>query len=81
MPRLARYVFLRIPHNITPHRNRREDVFFIDDDRHVYLNWLQEYSHEHQVAILAYCLMTNHIHLVLVPDAEEGLNRVLKPLH
>ena len=81
MPRLARNVFPRIPHHITQRGNRREDIFFTDDDRHAYLNWLREYCHEHQVDILAYCLMTNHIHLVLVPNTEEGLNRVLKPLH
>jgi putative transposase len=42
---------------------------------------LKEYSQEHQVDVLAYCLMTNHIHLVAVPNTEEGLNRMLKPLH
>jgi len=51
------------------------------DNRHAYLNWLGEYSAEHQVDVLAYCLMTNHIHLVVVPTTENGLNRVLKPLH
>ena len=35
----------------------------------------------HKVDVLAYCLMTNHIHLVLVPATEEGLQNVLKPLH
>ena len=56
-------------------------MFFSDDDRHAYLNWLKEYSQEHKVDVLAYCLMTNHIHLVFVPNTEEGLNRMLKPLH
>ena len=81
MPRLARNVFPRIPHHITQRGNRREEVFFTDDDRHAYLNWLKEYSQEHKVDVLAYCLMTNHIHLVVVPNTEEGLNRMLKPLH
>ena len=67
MPRLARIVFPGVPHHITQRGNRREEVFFIDDDRH-YLNWLKEYSQEHQVDVLAYCLMTNHIHLVVVPN-------------
>ncbi len=61
--------------------NRREDVFFTDEDRHTYLNWLKEYSKKHRVDILAYCLMTNHIHLVVVPNTEDGLSNVLKPLH
>ena len=81
MPRLARNVFPGVPHHITQRGNRREDVFFTDDDRHAYLNWLKEYSQQHQVDILANCLMTNHIHLVVVPNTEEGLNRMLKTLH
>ncbi|MGR9108384.1 MAG: transposase [Gammaproteobacteria bacterium] len=66
---------------MTQRGNRREDVFFTDDDRLVYLHWLQEYCDKHRVEILAYCLMTNHLHLVAVPEAEDGLQRVLKPLH
>ena len=81
MPRLARTVFPGVPHHITQRGNRREEIFFADGDRYTYLSWLQEYTEEHQVDVLAYCLMTNHIHLVVVPNTEEGLNRVLKPLH
>ena len=66
---------------MTQRGNRREDVFFTDEDREAYLSWLKEYSDKHQVEILAYCLMTNHIHLVAVPATEDGLQRVLKPLH
>ncbi len=81
MPRLSRTVFAGVPHHITQRGNRRESVFFTDDDRNVYLGWLREYSAKYAVDILAYCLMTNHIHLVAVPETEEGLQRVLKPLH
>ena len=81
MPRLARSVFPDVPHHITQRGNRREDVFFEDKDRHVYLEWLGEYCDKWQVGILAWCLMSNHIHLVLEPTTEEGLQRVLKPLH
>lgn len=81
MPRLSRAVFTGVPHHITQRGNRREDVFFSDEDREVYLEWLQTYCEKHDVDVLAYCLMTNHIHLVLVPNSEDGLQRVLKPLH
>jgi putative transposase len=53
MPRLARNGFPGIPHHITQRGNRREEVFFTDDDRQSYLNWLKEYSQEHQVDVLA----------------------------
>jgi len=81
MPRQARIVFPNIPHYITQRGNRREDVFFTDNDRKQYLNWLKEYSKEHIVEILAYCLMTNHIHIIAVPTRGDGLERVLKPLY
>ena len=81
MPRVARTVFADVPHHITQRGNRREDVFFTDQDRTEYLFWLKEYCDKYKVDILAYCLMTNHIHLVAVPTAEDGLHRVLRPLH
>lgn len=68
-------------HHIRQRGNRREDIFFADEDREVYLAWLESYCQQHKVDILAYCLMTNHIHLVAVPATQAGLQSVLKPLH
>ncbi|MGH7800863.1 MAG: transposase [Thermodesulfobacteriota bacterium] len=81
MPRTSRIVFPNLPHHITQRGNRREDVFFTDQDRTEYLFWLKEYCDKNKVDILAYCLMTNHIHIVAVPNTEDGLHRVLRPLH
>ena len=81
MPRLPRAVIAGVPHHITQRGNRREDVFFTAENRKLYLTWLKEYSNKHEVDILAYCLMTNHIHLVVVPTKEDGVERVLRPLH
>jgi len=61
--------------------NRRENVFFTKKDRQFYLDLLETYCQQWQVDIFAYCLMSNHIHLVLTPKTEDGLQRVLKPLH
>ncbi|MEZ0149813.1 MAG: transposase [Candidatus Reddybacter sp.] len=81
MPRVARNVFAGIPHHITQRGNRREDVFFEDDGRTVYLEWLAHYCWKFDVDMLAYCLMTNHVHQVLTPHDSDGLQNVLKPLH
>jgi putative transposase len=81
MPRTARSVFAHMPHHITQRGNRREDVFFDDEDRETYLMWLGEYAAKFKVEVAAYCLMTNHIHLVLIPSTEDGLQNLLKPLH
>ena len=79
MPRLARTVCAQVPHHITQRGNRREDIFFTDEDRQAYLDWLKEYAEKYEVAILAYCLMTNHIHLIAVPATETGLQQLFKP--
>ncbi len=81
MPRLPRAVFAGLPHHITQRGNRREPVFFSDEDRLVYLEWLKEYADKHQVEVLAYCLMTNHVHLIAVPGTDGALQQMLKPLH
>lgn len=56
-------------------------MFFTDSDRIKYLNLLGEYCKKHDVDVLAYCLMSNHIHFVAVPNSDDALHRVLKPLH
>jgi putative transposase len=81
MPRLARRVFAGLPHHIVQRGNRREDVFFRDSDRSTYLDWLNEYCCQQGVQVLAYCLMTNHIHIVAVPATDDGLARTFRPLH
>ena len=80
MPRMARVVVPGIPHHLTQRGNRREDVFFCDDDRQRYLQLLIEYSARHGMVTLAYCLMTNHVHLVSVPSLAVTLGRVMKPV-
>lgn len=81
MPRIARTVIARVPHHVTQRGNRREQVFFTDEDRRTYLCWLAEYAAKHGVDVIAYCLMTNHVHLVALPAGEDSLYRALKPLH
>ena len=81
MPRLARVVIPNCPHHVTQRGNRREDVFFGDADRQRYLALLGEYCGLRGLAIQAYCLMPNHVHLVAVPRTVAALGAALKPLH
>ena len=67
MPRIARAVIEGIPYHVTQRGNRREDIFFEDEDRKKYLEWLLEYSDKHGLKIWAYCLMSNHVHLIVIP--------------
>lgn len=81
MPRRARQVFPGLPHHVTQRGNGRRQVFFSDTDRWVYLDWMQEHLQRERVELLAYCLMGNHVHLVVVPPAAKSLERSLGPLH
>jgi len=81
MPRKPRVVFPRVPHHVTQRGNRRGNVFFTPDDRRLYLYSLRHYCNLHSVGILSYTLMTNHVHLIVVPENGDGLHRVLKPVH
>jgi putative transposase len=57
------------------------DVFFLEDDRRVYMELLAEYAERYGVYILAYCLMTNHVHHILVPLEKNSLAQTLKSTH
>jgi len=56
-----------MPHHVVQRGNRRQRVFFEGSDREYYLRVLEEKSKKYQVQIWAYCLMDNHVHLVVVP--------------
>ena len=81
MPRLARIVIPGVPHHVVQRGNNLQDVFFVDDDRRFYLNALKDRCDLCGVDILGYCLMSNHIHLLLRPEEENGLGRALGPAH
>lgn len=81
MPRRARFVCPGVPHHVTQRGNRRGQVFFTDTDHRAYLKWLREYADAHGTEILAYCLMPNHVHLVVVPASKDSLHRTFRQLH
>lgn len=81
MPRSARVILPETPHHITQRGNRRQLTFFSDGDYRFYLNALREECVAAQVAVWAYCLMPNHLHLMLVPGDPEKLGRVVKETH
>ena len=81
MSRVARIVVPGFPHHVTQRGNRRTDVFEEDGDREAYLRFIKQYADRHGLAIWAYCLMPNHIHLVAVPEREESLGLALRDAH
>ncbi len=81
MSRIARIVVPDIPHHITQRGNGRRDVFFHDQDRLLYLELLGRYAKEYRLGIWAYCLMSNHIHLVATPQRPDSMARTLARTH
>src|ERR1051325_9749942 len=81
MARLARVVATGLPHHVTHRGNRRQRVFFDDDDYEVYRALLAEGCRAAGVAVWAYCLMPNHVHLILVPSDQDGLRAALGETH
>lgn len=81
MARLARAVAPGIPHHVTQRGNRRQKTFFEDGDYAAYKDLLAEGCKAAGVEVWAYCLMPNHVHLILVPGDEDGLRAALGEAH
>lgn len=81
MARLARVVVPGMPHHITQRGNRKMQTFFSKDDYRIYLSLMAEWCRQYNVKIWAYCLMPNHVHLIVVPDSECGLCRAIGEAH
>ena len=81
MARMPRIVVPGYPHHVTQRGNRRQQTFFCDDDYRYYIELLSRYAQQANTEIWAYCLMPNHVHLVMVPDQEDGLRAALGEAH
>jgi putative transposase len=81
MTRLARITVPGLPHHVTQRGNGRQKVFFSDADYARYRDLLGEQCRAAQVEVWAWCLMPNHVHLLLVPNDEDGLRSALSKTH
>ncbi|MHB8504080.1 MAG: transposase, partial [Candidatus Acidiferrales bacterium] len=73
MARLARIAIVNIPHHVTQRGNARQFLLASDRERAVYLKLLRHYVKLYDLALLGYCLMSNHVHLIVVPRRIESL--------
>lgn len=81
MPRTARIVVPGVAHHVTQRGTDRQVVFHTRNDRRVYLRLLRENSEKAGLQVLAYCLMPNHIHLVVIPEEEDSMAVALRRVH
>ena len=72
MGRFTRVVAVDVPHHVTQRGNGRRFVLERDADRTIYLNLLRENIVLYGVALIGYCLMSSHIHLIAIPHKADG---------
>ena len=80
MPRLPRVMSPGFPQHVIQRGNNRESCFFEEADYVVYLHWLERAARTYRVAIHAYVLMINHVHLLATPGMEGGISRMMQYL-
>src|SRR3954462_277876 len=81
MARLARLLIPAAPHHVTQRGNRRQPVFFSDEDYAAYSDLVAAACAAHDVRCIAWCLMPNHVHLILTPPDADGLRAALADAH
>ena len=81
MARMPRVVVPHFPHHVTQRGSRRQKTFFSDDDYRAYINLIADAKREVGVDVWAYCLMPNHVHLVIVPNEPNSLANLFRVAH
>lgn len=81
MARLPRVVAVDVAHHVTQRGNARQVILSTNADRLTYMALLREYAVLYRVSLLGYCLMSNHVHLIVVPHTEMALSQSLKQAH
>jgi|SRR5579863_5207393 putative transposase len=81
MARLPRVVVIDVAHHVTQRGNARQVILANDADRVAYLELLRQYSELYRLSLLGYCLMSNHVHLIVVPGTTAALSQTLKHTH
>ncbi len=79
MPRPLRILLPNTPHHIVQRGHNRQAVFVGDDDYNYYRDNLIHFKKEFVCRVYAYCLMTNHVHLVVDPGNDpESISKLMK---
>lgn len=78
MARLPRFVLPGHPQHVIVRGNNRDPIFVADENYHFYLEKLHDAAKAHGCEIHAYVLMTNHVHLLVTPHAENGISKLIQ---
>ncbi|WP_228766890.1 transposase [Thiomicrorhabdus heinhorstiae] len=78
MARLPHFTILGQPQHVIVRGNNREPIFYADADYLFYLEKLQQACEKHHCDLHAYVLMTNHVHLLITPNTENGISKAMQ---
>ena len=81
MARIKRIVIPNIPHHVTQRGVRSMNIFFKPSDYEYYKELLLTQCKIHELEVISYCLMTNHVHLIVVPKNKESLSKAIGETH
>lgn len=81
MARQARIIAPGFPHHVMQRSSEGEPVFIGKQSREYYLQRLAEFAAEHRLEVLAYSLLADRVHLVVLPRDEESLAMALRRAH
>ena len=81
MPRNTRCVEPGLPYHVTQRGTNRQRVFYSPTDYKMYLSLVREHMKDAECRVLAYCLMTNHVHVVVVPGRLDSLAVLFRRVH
>ena len=81
MARLPRLVLPGIPYHVTQRGNRRAQTFFEEGDYALYCDLLAQSADKAGAEVWCYCLMPNHVHVIIVPSDADGLRRTFADTH
>ncbi|WP_417663503.1 transposase [Pseudomonas sp.] len=80
MPRRARLLLPGMALHLIQRGNNRSVCFYSNEDYQFYLEHLADQAQKHGCAVHAWCLMTNHVHLLITPSTVESVGRLMKGL-
>ncbi len=81
MPRIARVVAVAEPHHVTQRGNNRQQTFFSAADRRIYLALLKTHCRRWRLDVLGYCLIPNHVRLIVIPERDHSPAKALRRTH
>src|SRR5438552_3548605 len=81
MCRIARVIIPGSPHHVTQRGIRRFDIFREKADRDLYMDLFAKNSRRFGLRVCAYCLMSNHVHFVAIPERQDSLWKTFHRCH